>query len=51
MVILNMLPAAICLLNYNIALQFGFLWVLVYFSAAAYGNRKLIPDLSSMIPQ
>ena len=51
MTILNMLPVAVYLLNNNIALQFGFLWVLVYFSAAAYGNRKLIPDLSSMIPQ
>lgn len=51
MVILNMLPVAIYLLNDNIAMQFGFIWVLVYFSAAAYGNRKLMPDLSSVIPQ
>lgn len=51
MTILNMLPVAVWLLNSNIAMRFGFLWVLVYFSAAAYGNRKLIPDLSSVIPQ
>ena len=51
MTILNMLPVAVYLLNSNIAMRFGFLWVLVYFSAAAYGNRKLIPDLSSVIPQ
>ena len=51
MTILNMLPVAVWLLNNNIALRFGFIWVLVYFSAAAYGNRKLMPNLSSVVPQ
>lgn len=48
MTILNMLPAAVCLWNYNIALRFGFIWVLVYFSAAAYVNQKLMPDLGKL---
>lgn len=51
MTILNMLPLAVWLLNSSIAMRFGFIWVLVYFSAAAYGNRKLMPNLSSVVPQ
>ena len=51
MAALNVLPAALYLLLPKITVQFGFIWVLVYFSAAAYAVRKLIPDLSSVIPQ
>ncbi|MDD5921287.1 MAG: YesL family protein [Oscillospiraceae bacterium] len=51
MTVLNLLPLAIHLTYPNLAMRFGFLWVLVYFSLAAYCNRKLLPELSGVIPQ
>lgn len=40
--VLNIFPWAILYLNFYSFLRMGFLWVFLYFSAAAFGNSRLL---------
>ena len=41
-VVINVLPWALLLTNLYLFLQVGFIWVAVYFAAAAYINTRLL---------
>ena len=41
-VVINVLPWALLLTNLYLFLQVGFIWVVVYFAAAAYINTRLL---------
>ena len=42
MVVINVFPWALLLTNLYMFLQVGFIWVVVYFAAAAYINTRLL---------
>lgn len=45
-VVINVLPWALLLTNLYLFLQVGFIWVAVYFAAAAYINTRLLKRYS-----